>query len=130
MEPFCCISFWQKEGAILDVQSFQEAIRFPLAWRVHFRFHAYAFEYDGYRDRFTEACIRVSIARCTFVNSSGDFAWNAFHAFLEKLETRLNRYGFVVASNPLWISNGDTYLGPDYDCYTPSGDYIPEPDDD
>lgn len=129
MQPFCYVHFSQKAGAQLDVQSFQEAIRFPLAWRVHFNFHAYAYEYDSYLNRFERAVISVCIARCTFVNSSGDFAWNAFHAFLEKLETRLNRYGFVVAFNPLWISNGDA-LDPGYDYYTPSGDYIPEPDDD
>lgn len=128
MKPFCYVQFVQKAGAQLDIQSFQEAIRFPLAWRVHFNFSAYACEYDSYLNRFERAVITVCIARCTFVNSSGDFAWNAFHAFLEKLETRLNRYGFVVAFNPLWIDN--SYCSPTGAYYTPSGDYIPEPDDD
>lgn len=129
MEPFCYVWFDQKAGAQLDVQSFQEAIRFPLAWRVHFNFRAFAREYDSYLNRFERAVIIVCIARCTFVNSSGGFAWNAFHAFLEKLETRLNRYGFVVAFD-FWSSNGNFDPGPTGDYYDLSGDYIPEPDDD
>ena len=120
MKPFCRIDFRQKNGVKLDVPSFQEAIRFPLTWRAHFRFDAFAYKYDSFRERFEEAYIRLSIARCSFVNRSGDFAWNAFHAFLDKLENRLERYGFAVSGDPLWTSDSS-----DYNChfspyYTPS----------
>ena len=110
MKPFFRINFLYKDGASIDEQRFQEATRFPLAWRVHFDFCACASDVDISDNpyRFEDARIQVRIARCSFVTRSGDFAWRVFHAFLEKLENRLGRYGFV-ADATWWTSTGNDY---------------------
>lgn len=95
MKPYYNCWFSQKEDMPLDVQTFQEAIRFPLPWRTHMaHVVTYAFDYDYEAGCFSGAQIRISLSRDSFVNRRGDFAWHEFHALLEKLENRLAGYGF------------------------------------
>ena len=125
MKPYynCCFS--QKEDMPLDVQTFQEAIRFPLSWRTHMeKVVAYAYDYDRGADCFSLAWIEISLSRDSFVNRRGDFAWHEFHALLEKLENRLDGYGFeVVGVYSKWET--DCVKSPSVYCnyYRPDGSY-------
>ena len=124
MKPYynCWVS--QKKDMPLDVQTFQEAIRFPLSWRTHMEcVVAYAFGYDRGADCFSYANIGISISRDSFVNRRGDFAWHEFHALLEKLENRLNGYGFEYESGCGWRTGCVAYPSDGFDYYWPNGSY-------
>lgn len=125
MKPYYNCWFSQKEDVPLDVQTFQEARRFPLSWRTHMEHVvAYAFGYDRGADCFSGAQIRISLSRDSFVNRRGDFAWHEFHALLEKLENRLAGYGFEVdGSFSEWETGCVAYPSDVFDYYWPDGSY-------
>lgn len=123
MKPYYTCFFSQKEDMPLDVQTFQEAIRFPLSLRTHMTWVvAYAFGYDRGADCFSTAVIKISISRDSFVNRRGDFAWHEFHALLEKLENQLDGYGFKVdGAHSCWDTDCVKHPLPSY--YDPRGFY-------
>lgn len=125
MKPYYTCWFLQKADVPLDVQTFQEAIRFPLSWRTHMeKVVEYAYDYNRGANRFDSAVIEISISRDSFVNRRGDFAWHEFHALLEKLENRLNEYGFRVNEYSCgWSTNRVEYPPDHVDYYYSSGDY-------
>ena len=123
MKPYYTCFFSQKEDMPLDVQTFQEAIRFPLSLRTHMTWVvAYAFGYDRGADCFSAAVIKISISRDSFVNRRGDFAWHEFHALLEKLENRLDGYGFEVdGSSSEWETDTVDYPSRNIKYYLSDG---------
>lgn len=93
---------------------------FPLAWQVHFSAYVWAKGrsglyccryYDDDSERWYEGCesrflrnvhIVISIDCSTFADRAGNMAWGAFHAFLNKLEKKMEKNYCKKCGNGYW----------------------------